>query len=185
MKYLCGNCLEMVDSHVVTKKEEHEVKGVKITIDAEVRICNQCGEEMFDRELDGNTLDRVYEIYRKRAGLLSIEKMKSVREKYGLSQTAFAKVLGLGEKTIARYETGSIPDEAPNNLVFLCDKPTTFKVLLEKNREKISEDEYQKASRCVNRLVCFCGCQDNFSLGGGDAQQDWPVDDIAGLCACG
>lgn len=60
-----------------------------------------------------------FAIYRQRHGLLQPEEIRRIREKYGLSQVAFAKVLGLGNKTVARYENGSIADMAQNNLIEL------------------------------------------------------------------
>lgn len=77
------------------------------------------------------------------------EEIKAIREKYALTQTAFAKILGLGEKTIARYETGSLQDMAQNNLIELARLPEAFRYLLQKGRSRITEIEYDRAIELV------------------------------------
>ena len=77
---------------------------------------------------------------------------RSIREKYGLSQVAFAKVLGLGNKTVARYENGSIADMAQNNLIELMKQPSNFRELLQKNQDKISKQDYENAMNNLETL---------------------------------
>lgn len=141
MTRFCEECNKLVDT---TKKEmriTHHVKGVEITIDAEVMVCNECGEEVFDEETNNEILRNIYAEYRRIKGLLQPYEIKSVRERYGVSQVVFAKILGLGDKTISRYENGSIQDEAQNNLILLAANPENFMKLLDKNRLKLTENE--------------------------------------------
>ena len=80
------------------------------------------------------------------------EEIRRIREKYGLSQVAFAKVLGLGNKTVARYENGSIADMAQNNLIELMKQPSNFRELLQKNQDKISKQDYENAMNNLETL---------------------------------
>lgn len=77
-------------------------------VDAQILVCVECGEEFFCEELDNETLVRAYNEYRKNHKLLLPKEIKRIREQYGLSQRSFAKLLNWGDKTICRYENGSL-----------------------------------------------------------------------------
>lgn len=74
-------------------------------------------------------------------GLLQPEEIRSIRSMYGMSQETFARVLGMGTKTIARYENGSLQDEAQNNLIFLMRNKKNMVKLLELHPERLPERE--------------------------------------------
>lgn len=157
----CPKCATDVETTVRETTETYPVKGEEITIQARVRFCSICGEDIWDDELDAQNLLDAYAEYRRRHGLLQPSEIRATREKYGLSQVAFARVLGLGDKTIARYENGSIADLAQNNLIELAQQPSNFKLLLEKNQSKISPEDYCSALDALEklRLVVIYGQQ--------------------------
>lgn len=148
----CPNCDSDVESAVRTITETYPVKGKSVTIEAHVRFCECCGKDLWDEELDSQNLLDAYAVYRKKHNLLQPLEIRMIREKYNLSQVAFARVLGFGDKTIARYENGSIADCAQNNLIDLVQHPSNFKKLLEKNKEKISEQDYENAQVALEAL---------------------------------
>lgn len=148
----CPNCNSEVLTEVKTASETYPVKGEEITVTAKVRCCKTCGQDIWDEELDGQNLLDAFAIYRQRHGLLQPEEIRRIREKYGLSQVAFAKVLGLGNKTVARYENGSIADMAQNNLIELMKQPSNFRELLQKNQDKISKQDYENAMNNLETL---------------------------------
>ena len=45
-------------------------------------------------------------------GFLQPEEIEKIRKQYGLSQKNFARLLGWGDITIHRYESGAIQDDA-------------------------------------------------------------------------
>ncbi|EGD50153.1 helix-turn-helix domain protein [Thermoanaerobacter ethanolicus JW 200] len=104
-------------------------------------MCSVCGEELFDEELEEENIQRVYDIYRKKHGILSPKEIKNIRESYGLSQRAFAKLLGIGEASIARYETGALPEKSLSNMIMLLKDPKNMEKLLEKNEEALTPRE--------------------------------------------
>jgi HTH-type transcriptional regulator/antitoxin MqsA len=73
-----------------------------------VQRCADCGESY----LSGDEMDAVQraaaDIVREREGLLSPEEIRSLRESMGLSQAAFERLIGAGEKTVVRWERGTI-----------------------------------------------------------------------------
>ena len=148
----CPNCDSEVESTVRVVSETYPVKGEDITITAHVRFCNCCGNDLWDDKLDAKNLLDAFAVYRKNHNLLQPLEIRMIREKYNLSQVAFARVLGLGDKTIARYENGSIQDAAQNNLIDLVQHPSNFKKLLEKNSDKITPQDYSNALSALDAL---------------------------------
>ena len=148
----CPSCDEVRDVIIKTEIESYPVKNEPTEIEAQVTYCKHCGEQIWNEALDPENLKIAYRKYRVEHGLLQPEEIKSIREKYALTQTAFAKILGLGEKTIARYETGSLQDLAQNNLIELAMLPEAFAHLLQKARTRISEHEYERALAALQKM---------------------------------
>lgn len=150
----CPKCGKEVETEMRQVEETYTVKGDDITVIADVCFCKSCGDELWNEEFDEQNLLKAYTEYRRRHNLLQPEEIQAIREKYNLSQRTFARILGFGDKTITRYENGSIPDAAQNNLMMLVQDPNNFEFLLKKNREKLSNEEYQQAYTALEQLRC-------------------------------
>jgi len=89
--------------------------------------CENCGEQMLPPEIN-RALER---LSIQRQGLLLPAQIKAIREKLGLTQTAMAERLGVGEKTYTRWESGrSIQNKSSDNLIRLMDRsPEQFAVI--------------------------------------------------------
>ena len=108
------------------------VSGKAVVIDdATWEKCTTCGEEILPPEV----YRRLEIERRKQSGLLSPDEIRGVRERVGLSQEAIARLLGLGLKTYARWESGqSVQNRANDNLIRLFDEHQTLFVELEVRR---------------------------------------------------
>lgn len=154
MATFCEYCDGFANTHIEKYTETIKVKDVPITITARGSFCNECHHQLFDRDLDNEALLTAYREYRNEKNLLQPEEIKQIRTKYGLTQVAFAKLLGFGEKTIARYEGGSLQDEAPNSLIYLMGKPTNMLEMLNKyGKSRLNEDELRLAVKNAKDLV--------------------------------
>lgn len=158
--YFCPICNREEISEVKTITEQYEVKDEKIDVDANIRFCSKCGEELYDFELEQKTIVSAYNAYRANHGLLLPTQIKNLREKYGLSASSFSKLLGFGEKTITRYENGALQDNAQNNLMVLMEDLYTFKMHWERNKSILTTKEINKVNRiienfCTSKLVLF------------------------------
>lgn len=143
VKY-CDNCGNEVATTIITKKETYSVCGEPVEVDAKVMVCRECGEEFFCEELDNSTLIDAFNAYRRRHKLLLPEEIKAIREKYGLSQRAFAKLLNWGDKTIFRYENGSIQDKVHNSLLLFLRSPARMREYLLDNETGLNERQQKK-----------------------------------------
>ena len=66
-KLYCDRCCGFVDYKVTTKKEIYKVKGTdEIEIEAQVAVCANCGNELFDIYLEDQNLKKAFKIYAER-----------------------------------------------------------------------------------------------------------------------
>ncbi len=150
----CPNCRELVETKVESRVETYPVKGEDIPVSATVRVCEACGEDIFDENLDERTLALAYEEYRKRKGLLTPQEIRSIRESFGLSQRGLAELLNWGEVTIHRYENGAVQDEAHNSvLLALRDNPQFVLNLLARNGGRLAPREVERVRQRVFELL--------------------------------
>lgn len=153
MKKYCEECGKEVETKVISKKEIYKVLGEDIEVQAQVLVCADCGEEFYCEELDNATLINAYNEYRKKHKLLLPTEIKQIRELYGLSQRSFAKLLNWGDKTIHRYENGSIQDKAHNSLLLFLRNPENMKAYLSENENSLDEKNLSKLLELVNKLI--------------------------------
>lgn len=140
MRKYCDECGREVETTMTAKKEIYDVCGEPVEVDVQILLCADCGGEFYSEELDNATLVRAYSEYRRRHKLLLPEEIKKIREQYGLSQRSFAKLLNWGDKTICRYENGSIQDKAYNSLLLFLREPENMRTYLTENEVTLSEN---------------------------------------------
>lgn len=71
-------------------------------------MCAQCGETFIDRAEEKQLERQAIEFRRKVDGLLTPSEIKAVRNLFNCTQVEFARLLGIGDKSFARYENGSV-----------------------------------------------------------------------------
>lgn len=136
------------ENHIITKTEVVPVRGEDIELDSTIRMC-RCGNELFDDHLEDQNLSKAYNMYREKHQLMSPEGIKRIRERYGLSQRTLGKILGWGEVTIYRYETGALPDNSHNKMLKLLGNPDIMKTLLEESKGAIPNSTYKRAMEII------------------------------------
>lgn len=157
----CEVCGREVETKIITRREIFNVCGEDIEVDAQVMVCAECGEELFNEELDSATLINAYNEYRRRHKLLLPEEIRKIREQYGLSQRSFAKLLNWGDKTIRRYENGAVQDRAHNSLLLFLREPENMRTYLTENEVALDEKQVAKLLDTVDKLE-----QDTYSRDG-------------------
>lgn len=148
----CPKCHKKVETKIEKLKETYRINGEDIEVLADVLVCCECGEKLFDEELDNDTLLKAYNEYRIRHKLLFPEDIKDIREQYGLSQRSFGKLLNWGDKTIHRYENGSLQDKAHNSLLTLLKDPNNMKTYLNENEITLSEKKKDSLLKKIEGL---------------------------------
>lgn len=87
------------------------------------------------------------------ANQITPQEIKRIRKKYGLSQKAFARLLGIGEASMARYENGKEPTRANANLIRAADNPTFVLECLDRCDGLLTESQCKKAEQLVYSMV--------------------------------
>ncbi len=105
--------------------------GVMVVPETDWLECSTCGERILSPELSHAIEALRYE----RLGLLTPEEIKAVRDRTGLSQEEMSKLIGVGDKTYTRWESGrSIQNKSSDNLIRAVDLDRTLFLQLEAQR---------------------------------------------------
>lgn len=149
----CPKCDRNVAIRIEPTEETYTIRDEEITICSKVAHCPHCSDQIFHEELDNENLNRVYDEFRKRKGFLTPKKIKAIRTQYGLSQRALGRLLKLGEITIHRYENGSLPSDAHNELLILIEEPANVQRLLDRVGSDLSAKEEKNLRARLNDLM--------------------------------
>ena len=119
----CPNCGHApLREETITDRVEYRADGEESLIvevhDVSVDVCPKCGERYF-----GPAAARLQHAAVCRAlGLLPPEEIQAIRERLGPTQSEFARLTGIGEATISRWERGRIlPNRAMDRYLRLLD----------------------------------------------------------------
>jgi HTH-type transcriptional regulator / antitoxin MqsA len=108
------------------------IRGTEITADQTRYRCDRCGEERLTAAQSDAWEERVYAAYEAhpRRRLLPRE-IRALRERLRLSQPQLENALGLGEKTVVRWEAGRVvQNQATDDLLRLIDRdPSALRFL--------------------------------------------------------
>ena len=134
------------------RKVEVEVKDKIISYD-EYYVVDDNGEEIFDRDIEIENDERLYDIYKRESNLLTNEEIKKIRKKYNLTQKDYAAVIGVGEVTVHRFEKGAIQTESVDSIMRLSEDPNNMYSLLIQNKDRVSKDIYDRLMIRIKELI--------------------------------
>lgn len=144
MRSICPTCLCERDTHIVHKLDTLPVCGEPTDVEADIRVCDVCGEEIADLELDGITILKAYAIYRSRHGLLGPDEALAIRERYSLTQREFARLLGWSPATVNRYERTGCMSSAHNQVLRAMQDQAGVQRLLDSRSPVLTREEAAK-----------------------------------------
>lgn len=133
------------------RRVQVNVKGTLIEYD-EYFLVDESGNEIFNRNIEIENDQRLYDIYKKQNNLLTNFEIKKIRQKYGLTQKEYALVIGVGEITVHRFEKGSIQTEAVDSIMKLSNDPDNMYFLLLQNRDNVSDALYDSLLKRIEEL---------------------------------
>lgn len=141
---MCGsrdvNTNEQRDEYVYGTGES----AVALPIDLPVRQCASCHFEYLDHVAER----LIHNAVCRHLGVLNPEEVRDIRKRHGMSRSAFARVTGLGEATIGRWEAGSvIQNRANDRYLRLLDRPETIEQL-----KSIIEESSQRSVTSIGRI---------------------------------
>lgn len=125
----CPRCWTQREAEWRCGPEEHEINGVRFSVQDTHYACLTCGEELDDPAVP-DSMDPVFDEYRRVARTLLPEQVREIRERAGLSQVAFATLLGMSPATINRYEMGAPIAIKEDNLLRMAGIPSALRMLM-------------------------------------------------------
>ena len=103
----CSQCgLRTVERETLTYSTEVPYDGRTYTVEVAAFLvpqCQNCGAMVLDDQAN----DQITAALRLQLGLLTCEQIRRNRDALGLKQRDFAAILGVGESTVSRWETGA------------------------------------------------------------------------------
>lgn len=155
----CLYCDCDVNYYIDETIEEKNVKGQKVLVPIKHAFCANCGNPVFVYELEKENQIKTYDAYKQRKGLLTSEEIVAIRKKYKLSQTKLARLIKVGDKNIARYESGAIQDSSIDLLIRLLDEvPKMFGLKVD---EQIIETNKSIVIVCSTYDISFDSAEEN------------------------
>lgn len=150
----CPQCDKSVAANLDHVVEKITVRGLEVEYTAKHAVCPNCGCIIGDSRVEKENLDNAFDVYREAKGYMSIDQLKSLRNSYGLSLREFSKFLGFGEQTYARYERGSLPDEAHYAVIAQAATVEGAGSLLDLHGNHLSKAAVDKVNAYIARGIC-------------------------------
>lgn len=142
---LCTCCMKEHEVLTIVTEDRNIFKGVDVNYKATYFYCSNA-DVYFENEDMMTTNDiAMKNEYRKKMNLLTSDEIINIRTKYGISQSDLCLLLGWGAKTITRYETHQVQDNAHDTILKKINTdPDWFLTLLIDSKDKLSESSYEK-----------------------------------------
>ena len=154
-KVFCEECRNDVSYVVSTVPMVGTIKDKEYPYIGREAHCSDCGAQVFVPELSDANLRALYDVYRQKNGIISLEQIREIPEKYDIGKRPLSLLLGWGEQTFSRYYDGDTPTKQYSDiLVRIYNEPQFYFELLESNRGNLrSALAYEKSHRAVAALL--------------------------------
>lgn len=132
-------CFECAKGKLIPKVAEvqGEVRGEKYSVQTEAMLCSRCGAQVLTDAQSAAYSIAIADAYRERHGLLTSRELKRIRQRFGLSQRAFARRFrGISLASLKRWEAGAIQDEAHDELL----RSKTDLQIAQRNLQELQDD---------------------------------------------
>jgi len=154
-KVFCEECRNDVAFTINEERMDGTIKGEKYSYIGKEAHCVDCGSEIYVAEVNDFNLSMLYNAYRDRNNIVSLEVILAIPEKYAIGKRPLSLLLGWGEQTFSRYCDGDIPTKQYSEILQkLYDAPAYYAEILENNKGNLKTvASYEKSKRAVNELL--------------------------------
>lgn len=104
-------------------------------------------------ESDGVWYSQVTNQYREKHGIPYQDEIIALRERYGVSATKMALILGFGTNQYRLYEEGEVPSESNGKMIRSAMNPKVFLDLVKASGNQLTEREFVKISAKVEEVI--------------------------------
>ncbi len=154
-KTFCEECRRDVRYTIDGTKLAGTLKGVQYDYIGQKAICNECRSEVYVHEVEDYNLKSLYDTYREKNGIVALEIILAIPEKYGIGKRPLSLLLGWGEMTYTRYCDGDMPTKQYSDILQrIYENPSYYLQLLEIGKENLkSMAAYEKSIRVVESIL--------------------------------
>lgn len=151
----CPECRQDVTYSVKEKVDTAEIKGDVYEFTSRIAFCDECGAEVNVPEIEDENLKTLYDTYRQKHGIISLEEIQAIPEKYNIGKRPLSLLLGWGEQTFSRYYDGDMPaKQYSEKLKHVLTDPAYYLSLLESGKGNLKSDKaYDKSKAATERIL--------------------------------
>jgi putative zinc finger/helix-turn-helix YgiT family protein len=135
---------------LVTEKRTMDFRKERFQIVFHYYKCEESGEQFTTTSLDEINLNQLYNQYRDKFNIPFPDEITAIRQKYGVSASKMAEILGFGTNSYRQYEAGEMPSVSNARLIQMISDPNKFIDLVrlcDSLDEKTKEKYTQKAKQ--------------------------------------
>jgi putative zinc finger/helix-turn-helix YgiT family protein len=151
----CPECRQDVKYSVKENKESAKLKGEVYEFTSRTAYCEKCGGEIYVAKLEDENLKSLYDAYRQKHDIISLDDIRTIPEKYNIGKRPLSLLLGWGEQTFSRYYDGDMPTKQYSEILKRIRSDSAYYLsLLEKNKDNLKSDKtYKKSKGATERLL--------------------------------
>ena len=154
-KTFCEECRNDVKFTTASVPMTGTIKGKEYHYTGTEARCADCGSLVFVPEISDDNLRSLYNVFREENGIVSLDVICAIPEKYDIGKRPLSLLLGWGELTFSRYCDGDIPTRQYSDILQrIYNEPQFYSELLEANKANLkSQRTYEKTRRAVDALL--------------------------------
>ena len=154
-KTFCEECRNDVEYTTASVPMTGTIKGKAYHYTGTEARCADCGNLVFVPEISDDNLRSLYNVFREENGIVSLDVICAIPEKYDIGKRPLSLLLGWGELTFSRYCDGDIPTRQYSDILQrIYNEPQFYSDLLEANKANLkSQRTYEKTRRAVDALL--------------------------------
>ena len=130
----CGNEINFYKAH---RSETFPVLGENITVNTLHFICADCNAIVFDENLDEESLNAAYDIYRKNHSLCKSNIVNEICNTQHITIEKLSKVTGISVSRLNKLQNGSIPTELESNMLKMISMSFIYEIMCNINNVPI------------------------------------------------
>ena len=165
-RIFCAECKNDVEYTVTTQKMSGALKGESYDYEGQIAHCSECSEKIYVAHIEDANLKALYDTYRINNGIISLENILEIPNKYNIGKRPISLLLGWGELTFTRYCEGDMPSKQYSDILQqIYDNPSFYLELIEKNKENLNSlKPYEKSKRTTENLLIGVVVENNTKI---------------------
>lgn len=154
-KVFCEECRNDVDYIITSVPMSGTIKEKEYHYIGKEARCADCGALLFIPELSDHNLRALYDVFRRENGIISLDQIREIPEKYAIGKRPLSLLLGWGEQTFSRYADGDMPTKQYSDMLLrIYSDPAFYAEILNTNKGNLKSDlSYEKSRKAVSALL--------------------------------